>query len=167
MKRVKMSKTCRGEITDKHAPGIFRFKMLSTDELRRKIACYRGVRPTCKPPPGARSTTIRMYDIALLAKLPQRELSYFVSGKLKAVHHAEFGKLRLGRLSRVMHLVDGGYVQKIKHGHYIIHDEPFTPPVREMRVNIDLAGGKMGLVRGMPEIKPATMPNFSQIFRGK
>ncbi|MGA7594758.1 MAG: hypothetical protein WCA64_06125 [Gallionella sp.] len=108
-----------------------------------------------------KSTKIVMRDIALLARMTKQNLYRFISGKRQT------GLTVLRRLCDVIALVDGGYVQKIKYGEYIIHDEPFTQPVREMRVHIDLAGGQISLTHGQRTPEPARMPSFENIFGSK
>jgi len=131
---------------------------MSAEEIRRRAAAYLGERPKCKPKNGEKSTVLRMYDIAFIAKIFMMDFYGFYHGR------KSFGKIRRRRISRVIRLFDAGLVQKIKHGKYVIHDKPFAAPKRQLRVSIGVDG--VSLTKMRAEIPPKSMPDFSKIFGG-
>ena len=133
------------------------WEILSNDELRRRALRYKGVQPKCKPPIGEKSTILRLYDLAFMAKI---DLSHFH----KWLRGVNFGHIRRRRLSRVVLLCDAGMVTKHKHTRYTIHDKPVEQPIREMRVTLGVDG--VGMTTARPTITPATLPNFNELFKG-
>ncbi len=99
-----------------------------------------------------------MRDIAKLARMTKQNLYRFISGKRPT------GLKVLRRLCKVIDLVDGGYIQKLQYGHYIVHDKAFTQPVREMQAHINLASGKISLARVAPPREHLKLPSFENIF---
>ena len=132
-------------------------EILPAEELKRRVLRYRGVQPSCKPPVGQKSTILRQYDIAFMAKIRKDKMCDWMHGRMN------FGKVRLRRITRVILLCDAGRVQKLKHRKYIIHDKPFVQPLREMRVNIGADG--VGLTRVMQPVAPPTLPSFKDVFK--
>lgn len=130
----------------------------SVDEIRRKLRYRAGESFPKMPKRGEKSTKIVMRDIAMLARMTKQNLYRFVNGKRQT------GLKVLRRLCDAINLVDCGYVQKIKHGEYIIHDKPFTQPVREMQAHIDLASGKISLTRVAPPRDRPKIASFENIF---
>ena len=126
------------------------------DQLRLKLAKY-VTGKNIKPTPGmAKSTTIRMREIAMIAELPYRAVTEF---------RTNGGKLSPGQLKRLIYaidLCDSGRVVKTQSCVYTIHDEPQTEPAREMRV--DVFGGRIlkGVTVATAE-KP--MPSFKKLFQ--
>lgn len=136
--------------------------LLSEDEVRRRLITYRGSASKYRPKPGtAKSTKIRIRDIALLSYVDRPHIFHFISGKMK------FGKIKLKRLSKILILADSGRITKSQFGVYHFHDEPQAKPVSDRRLNIDLIGGKVSMTLESKRLSPSTFPDFSKIFGGK
>ena len=128
------------------------------DELWRRTKAHTSKRsrgPRWQP----KSTKIGIWDIAILAEIRQGHLYDWLYGIRK------FGPVRQRRLSRMIRLIDGGYVQKTQYGKYIIHETPFAPPVKRMQVNIGVDGPQLKMVA--PLAPPTGMPSFNKLFGRK
>jgi len=129
-------------------------------ELKRRLGVFRG--KACKsksdrPKSGeGKSTTFRVHDIALLARIYRNDLSNFLNGRLK------LGPVKQGRLYNALLEVEGGLVTKSQYGVYHFHDTPQRPPVRFMQ--FDLATGRVRMAE--KEKGPGKMPGFDKLFGG-
>lgn len=125
-------------------------------EIKLKLGRRRGERAYYRPKPGEeRSTTIHLWDIALLARIDKHDLYKFLSGKRST------GLKVLKRLCKTLDEVDSGCVTKTAYGCYHWHSTAQVPPVREMR--IDLSSGRItGELRKAAPVRK--MPRFERLF---
>jgi hypothetical protein len=130
---------------------------VQVDEIRRMLRRRAGKKESVRPKSGeGKSTTIRMRDIALLARIDQEDLFKF-SKELK-----RFGLIKLRRLINILLQIDAGLITKSQYGCYHFWETPQVKPVREMRLNLSM--GK--IMPGIKEAKFATMPSFKKILGG-
>ena len=131
---------------------------LTVDEIRMKLRRRTGDRRNKIPVSGqGKSTTLRQFDIALLARIDNDDLSKFNLGKLR------FGKIVLGRLIDILIRIDAGLITKSQYGVYHFHDEPVAKPVREMRISL----GQGKIMQGVKVATYDKMPAFNTLFGRK
>lgn len=134
------------------------WEIIPEDELKRRVLRYRGIKPSCKPPKGQRSTVLCVRDISYLAKVDRHDMWHWLAGV------RNFGTVRLRRVSRIVALCDAGMVTKRQSRQYTIHDHPVAQPMRVMRVTLGKDG--IGLTRMQQAMPPKTMPDWMNIFGG-
>ena len=133
---------------------------LDNDELRRRMLRHKGKRAFYRPLPGdEKSTTVRVWDIAVLCDIDHMTLYKYLRCKIS------FGEKRRIRLSRIIRLLDAGMITKSQYGVYQIHDKPVVKPTTELKVSISLDKG-VSIAKGNKESTPSVMPDFSKIFGG-
>lgn len=131
---------------------------MPVEEVRMRLRRHTGAKFTLLPKSGeGKSTTIRVMDIALLARVDPFKLYKFSGGKFR------FGLKRMERIIDILRQVDAGLITKAQQGVYHFHDEPVAKPVREMRVSLDTGR----LMQGMKVSTYQKMPSFKNILGGK
>ena len=129
--------------------------------MRRRLARYRGKIYAKLPDKNEpKSTKLAIWDFPYLTGIEYLALGRLLNGSLN------FGPRRTRKLSRALFLADGGYVQKLQHKKYIIHDKPFQPAVRECKVQISLTGG-VKMMKTPNKAEPNTLPGFMDLFKQK
>ena len=134
------------------------YPLYSQDELRRRIARYRGT-PSSNGIPKKPSTVLAILDITYLANIDRCNKNFWDFMKNKHT----FGEKVSRRLSRAVYLCDSGRVRKFQWKLYAIYDKPWKPAVKEMRVNVNFLSG-VTIVKPVPEAKFETMPTFAELF---
>ena len=135
------------------------YTLLSEDEARRRLYKYCGV-PSSNGIPKEKSTKLAIRDFQWLAGIDYRDIDHWLH---KRKCNKVFGETRMRRLTRALWLADNGHIQKIRYRKYIIHEEPFVPPKREMKVNIGISG--VGLTHVPKDAEPNRLPGFLDVFR--
>jgi hypothetical protein len=134
------------------------YDLIPMQELWRRCKSYTSKRsrgPYWQP----KSTKIGLWDIAILAQINQTNFYDWIYG------YKKFGPVRQRRLSRIIRLLDGGYITKSQYKHYIIHDHPVVPPKVHLKVVVGVEGVRLQMPA--PEKPPSGMPSFGKIFGGK
>lgn len=124
-------------------------------ELKRRLIAFRG-RKIERPKPGSgKSVQFRMWDIALLSRMPPSMIYQYLIGR------RNWKPLTKTRVYRTLLLIEQGLVTKTQHGVYHFHDEPQRPPVRVMK--IDLGTGRITQEK---EDSIPRLPSFRKTFGG-
>jgi hypothetical protein len=135
---------------------------IPVEEIRRMLRRRAGKKESVRPKSGeGKSTTIRMRDIALLARLDNEDLIKF-SRDIAKYNGKKFGTVRIKRLTNILLQVDAGLITKSQYGVYHFHETPQVAPIKEMKFN--MSTGK--IMQGIKEAKFATMPSFKKILGG-
>ena len=132
--------------------------VLSNEELRRRLAVYRGKVFKRKPTIDDKSTEFHLNDIFILSKINNNKRFYdFMMGR------TTFGPRIRARLTKIVMTLDGGYATKTQFGVYHFYNKPVVPPRVVMTVNLGAGGLRLGVTQNNPAPK---MPAFMDIFKG-
>lgn len=130
--------------------------VLSKDECLRRLLMIRGQCYRQRPTKNNKSTTFRVWDVAILAKVDYCDLKKILRGK------RTIGRIRIRRISRVLKQIEAGLVTKTQYGSYHFHDKPVKTAKREMRVMLGIGG--VSMQKPVPARLPDTMPDFKSVF---
>ena len=133
---------------------------IPVEEIRRMLRRRCGKKESVRPKSGeGKSTTIRIRDIALLARIDQEDLFKF-SKRVPQSDGSRFGLKVLKRLTDILLQVDAGLITKSQYGCYHFWDTPQVKPVKEMKFNL----GTGRIMPGIKEAKYDRMPTVGSIF---